>query len=92
MTEERKRKLEQKYANLSSNSSTFSRTNSAFGGNRARGMAAQGKPKDAKATVRRLIWYLSREGTLIVVGMITLLLTTLGTLMPSTKTAPSFTS
>ena len=80
MTEERKRKLEQKYANLSSNSSTFSRTNSAFGGNRARGMAAQGKPKDAKATVRRLIWYLSREGTLIVVGMITLLLTTLGTL------------
>lgn len=80
MTEERKRKLAQKYANLSSNNPTFSRNNSAFGGNRARGMAAQGKPKDTKATIRRLIWYLSREGTLIVVGMITLLLTTLGTL------------
>lgn len=80
MTEERKRKLAQKYANLSSNNPTFSRNSSAFGGNRARGMAAQGKPKDTKATIRRLIWYLSREGTLIVVGMITLLLTTLGTL------------
>ncbi len=78
MTEERQRRLAQKYAGLTSGAPA--KKEFSIGGGRANAMAAQGKPKDTKQTIRRLVWYLSREGTLIAVALICLLITTLGNL------------
>ena len=79
MTEEKKLRLEQKYAGLSSKGGVKKKEFS-IGGGRANAMAAHGKPKDTKATVKRLVWYLSRERFLIVIGLICLLLTSVGNL------------
>ena len=79
MTEEKKLRLEQKYAALSSKDGVKKKEFS-IGGGRANAMAAHGKPKDTKATVKRLIWYLSRERFLIVIGLTCLLLTSIGNL------------
>ena len=82
MTEDRKQRLAQKYAALYASSGRVPKREVRMGGGGGRmaGLAAQGKPKDTKQTVKRLVWYLSREGVLIIVGMVCLLLTTLGTL------------
>ena len=80
MTEDRKRRLEQKYANLYSKKATIKKKEFSIGGGRANAMAAQGKPKDTRATIRRLFWYLSREWALIIVALVCLMITTVGNL------------
>ncbi|MBQ8432870.1 MAG: ABC transporter ATP-binding protein [Clostridia bacterium] len=78
MTEERERRLQQKYAGLSSRAPA--KKEFSIGGGRAGAMAAQGKPKDTKQTVKKLVWYLSREWALIIVALVCLLATTVGNL------------
>ena len=71
MTEDRKQRLAQKYAALYASSGRANKKEPRMvgGGGRMMGMAAQGKPKDTKKTIKRLVWYLSREWILIIVGI-----------------------
>lgn len=79
MKEERKARLKEKYSSESSQS-TQKEMNVLGRGDRTRALAAKGKPKNFKQTVKRLAAYLGKERGIICIAIICSLVHTLTTL------------
>ncbi|MBQ3665035.1 MAG: ABC transporter ATP-binding protein [Lachnospiraceae bacterium] len=89
MNEDRARRLKEKYHNMSVNQNSGNKKEINMGpAARGRGMTAQGKPKDTKKIIIRLVKYLASEKKRMILAIVSAVVFTLTSLMASYMLRP----
>ena len=85
MTEEKRLRLEEKYAGTKAAPGSKKKELNVLnkGNQRSAAMSASGKPKDLRKTVKRLLNYLSKEKALLILAFATVIINTVSTLTAS---------